>query len=743
MIYPSVGQYTEAIKLAEQSPEDYFATKTTLRPVLGADGNPVMSSGNFAVVFKMQDTDGKIFALKCFTRDQEGRNESYRLIADELQYVESEYLTKIQYLENELFVDTGTVENEFPVLLMDWVEGETLDKYIKNHISEPLCLEMLACDFAYLADWLLKQPFAHGDLKPDNILVKDDGSIVLIDYDGMYVPKMRGQKARELGSPDFRHPQRTEDDFDEHIDDFAVVTILLSLKALSLNNKLLETLNAKDCVLLHTQDFSNLAQSAADQKLQELIYDKIFARIYAMFVVVLAEKVMDDEGKMMLSKTVSMIDKDELEQKFIEYLWEKGNGSQSVLEKIYSVAQKLSGKGYVKAHYFLGICYFWGFGGAEQNYKNAIDLYIKSAEQGFTRAQYNLGYCYDLGEGVSQDYNKAVEWYSKASVDSCYRYNWGECYEYALRQYDKAFDFYKNASEYSLYNQYNVGRCYKYGIGVEKNLEKAVELLQAPADFGIDVAEYELGDCYYYGYGVQKNIQMAIKLFQRAWENGGNKDALYVLNYLSTYIYHYPLWDAKKIKSSDVERLCREKEGYDLMDGMYNSDKSDERRTLDYKIAFQLIEKAAEMGNPEAQCRLGKCYEKGYGVKQNHKAVEMWYTKAANQEYLKAFLYFAEFYASIWCEEALAVEWYTKAAERGDAYAQYMLGYYYRYGMMIDRDDSKAVEWLTKAAEQGNTYAQKELGSYNVSEEQDCQKATEWYTKAAEQGCAGTNDLPF
>ena len=64
MIYPSVGQYTEAIKLAEQSPEDYFATMTTLRPVLGADGNPVMSSGNFAVVFKMQDQiNSKEYAL--------------------------------------------------------------------------------------------------------------------------------------------------------------------------------------------------------------------------------------------------------------------------------------------------------------------------------------------------------------------------------------------------------------------------------------------------------------------------------------------------------------------------------------------------------------------------------------------------------------------------------------------------------------------------------------------------------
>ena len=108
MLYPSIGQYTEAIKLAAEAPKDYFATLTTLRAVLDDNGNPVMSSGNFAVVFKMQDTDGKIFALKCFTRDQEGRNESYRLIADELQYIESEYLTKIQYFEKELFVDTGS-----------------------------------------------------------------------------------------------------------------------------------------------------------------------------------------------------------------------------------------------------------------------------------------------------------------------------------------------------------------------------------------------------------------------------------------------------------------------------------------------------------------------------------------------------------------------------------------------------------------------------------------------------------
>ena len=286
MIYPSVGQYTEAIKLAEQSPEDYFATLTTLRPVLDEDNNPVMSSGNFAVVFKMIDqNDGKFYALKCFTRDQEGRDDSYRLIADELQDVSSDYLTKIQYLDKELFVDTNTDDNEFPVLLMDWVEGETLDKYVRKHIGDQYTLSMLAYKFSKLAMWLITQPFAHGDLKPDNILVRKDGSLVLVDYDGMYVPAMKGQKSRELGSPDFRHPLRTEDDFDEHIDDFSLSTILLSLKAISLQPSLLEEYGAADRLLFSERDYRNISESKVLDSLKPLMQDSELSTLLSLFII--------------------------------------------------------------------------------------------------------------------------------------------------------------------------------------------------------------------------------------------------------------------------------------------------------------------------------------------------------------------------------------------------------------------------------------------------------------------------
>ena len=282
MAYPLLSEYVEAIKAAE----DNFEQLKHLRPLLDDDDQPVMTSGNFAVVFKMKNEQtGKLHAVKCFLRDQEGRAEAYRMIAEELEYVNSTYLTPIKYLDKELFVDTNqTDETEFPVLLMDWVEGVTLDKYIRENIYDEYALSLLAYQFSRLAMWLMPQPFAHGDLKPDNILVKDDGTLVLVDYDGMYVPAMKGQKARELGSPDFRHPSRTEDDFDEHIDDFSLVSILLSLKAISLQPSLLEQYGASDRLLFSEKDYRNLSESQVMDAIKAMMIDSELATLYSLFI---------------------------------------------------------------------------------------------------------------------------------------------------------------------------------------------------------------------------------------------------------------------------------------------------------------------------------------------------------------------------------------------------------------------------------------------------------------------------
>ena len=173
MNYPLISEYIEAIKSAD----DNFEELSYLRPVLGDDGLPVMTGGNFAEVFKMMDVrTGKLYAIKCFTKEQNGRAEAYKQISKELKDISSPYLTNVRYIENELFVDTDqTKETEFPVLLMDWVEGKTLDKYLRENLSNKYAIEMLAYRFCQMAQWLLPQHFAHGDLKPDNIIVREDG----------------------------------------------------------------------------------------------------------------------------------------------------------------------------------------------------------------------------------------------------------------------------------------------------------------------------------------------------------------------------------------------------------------------------------------------------------------------------------------------------------------------------------------------------------------------------------------
>ena len=288
MNYPLISEYKEAIRSAE----DNFDELKHLRPVLDDDGEPMMTSGNFAVVFKMRDEQtGKLHAVKCFLKEQEGRAEAYRMIAEELEYVNSTFLTPIKYLDKELFVDSkNSDESEFPVLLMDWVEGMTLDKYVREHIDDQYELSLLAYQFSRLAMWLMPQPFAHGDLKPDNILVKDDGTLVLVDYDGMYVPAMKGQKARELGSPDFRHPSRTENDFDEHIDDFSLASILLSLKAISLQPDLLEEYGVSDRLLFSEKDYRNLSESKVMDALKSLIQDIEVSSLYSLFILAFSHK---------------------------------------------------------------------------------------------------------------------------------------------------------------------------------------------------------------------------------------------------------------------------------------------------------------------------------------------------------------------------------------------------------------------------------------------------------------------
>ena len=287
MQYPLISEYVKAI----QDAGDNLEQLAYLTPVLDDHGEPYRSSGAFAVVFKMQDKrTGKYYALKCFTEDQEGRADAYRQIADELDMVDSPYITSVKYMEKELFVDSQCEEDEFPVLLMDWVEGETMEAYIAANYHNQSAMSMLCYRFGKMAAWLRSQSFAHGDVKPDNIIIRPDGSLTLVDYDGMFVSSMKGCKSPTVGTKDFSHPLRTMDDFDETIDDFSLASIALSLKAISMKSTLLDIYGASDRLLFSENDYRNPSNSKVISALQELMCDKDFCTLYSLFMLALARK---------------------------------------------------------------------------------------------------------------------------------------------------------------------------------------------------------------------------------------------------------------------------------------------------------------------------------------------------------------------------------------------------------------------------------------------------------------------
>ena len=268
MLYTFSSAHLAAIREAHNN----LRTLSHLVPVLDKDGEPSYSGGESSVVFKMKDEQtGKCYALKCFTEEQEGRAEAYRLIEEELKFVDSPHITSVKYLEKELFVDSDSEDNEHSVLLMDWIEGKTMEAYINAYFMDGHAMAMLYYQFCKMVDWLRSQSFAHGDIRLDNIIVRPNGTLTLVDYDDMFVPAIKGRKSPTISAKDFSHPLRTIDDFGETTDDFALVSIALSLKAISLDSSLLQNYGASDRLLFAPFEYFDLSMRNNFAPLQDLL----------------------------------------------------------------------------------------------------------------------------------------------------------------------------------------------------------------------------------------------------------------------------------------------------------------------------------------------------------------------------------------------------------------------------------------------------------------------------------------
>ncbi|MBB5960414.1 hypothetical protein FHS29_007038 [Saccharothrix tamanrassetensis] len=251
--FPSGATYVEALQNTALCFRGTDLAGAEVR--VDALGRPRAISGNFAGVFSLTVADGTRYAVKCFTREVREQATRYRAVGEHLARLDDDWTVGFDYIGRGILVE-GTW---YPVLRMEWVEAVNLVRWIERNTDDPAALSHTATRFARLVAELAAAGVGHGDLQHGNLLVCSDGSIKLVDYDGMYVPALAGLPAAETGHRNYQSPDRTAADFGPDVDRFSSWVVYLSLVALATDPSLWRQLRDEDAehLLLAESDFAD------------------------------------------------------------------------------------------------------------------------------------------------------------------------------------------------------------------------------------------------------------------------------------------------------------------------------------------------------------------------------------------------------------------------------------------------------------------------------------------------------
>lgn len=337
----------------------------------------------------------------------------------------------------------------------------------------------------------------------------------------------------------------------------------------------------------------------------------------------------------------------------------------------------------------LGECFFYGRG-VSQDYAKAIHWYTQSSDRGDCSSQKKLADCYYLGQGTDRNLAKAAMRYEQAAEQGDYDSQKAliRCYaiggtglmpdrrraEYYSKRYDIPIEdgtsnsLMKRAQNGDPEAQFTLGNMYLRGTGIEQDYEKAIYWLKMAAQKGHAAAQYNVACCYYSGTGVPEDKITAVNMFKEAAEKGD----LDAMNNLGGCF-------------------------------MFGSGTAKDQ----YKAA-ECYRKAAEGGLPRAQYNYGECFYNGWGVSKDTTAAVKWFKESANQSDPNGQ------YSYGWClcngvgtakDPVTAKMMFELAAGQRHTAAQKALGYCYTNGWGTAKNYAVAADYFGKAAANGDKEA--------------------------------------
>ena len=245
---------------------------------------PHISQGTFAFVVMFEESVGngsKDVAIRAFkSRVDHDSEKRYQAIHQTIKSLENEAKS---YFIDYLYLKLGLSINgkEYPIIKMDWSPGQPLFEWLKINKNSKGALNKLINSLINLSVVLRRNKIAHGDIQPENIYIADSGeTIKLIDYDGMYVEKLKDLKSTECGVASFQHPEReVKKPWTPDLDRFSLIVLFLALKSFIQKPDLVDDLDPKAYFPFRPNDFnypegSDLLHELSEfPELKKFIYD--------------------------------------------------------------------------------------------------------------------------------------------------------------------------------------------------------------------------------------------------------------------------------------------------------------------------------------------------------------------------------------------------------------------------------------------------------------------------------------
>ncbi|MDE6792342.1 MAG: hypothetical protein K2J48_04595, partial [Muribaculaceae bacterium] len=264
----------------------------------------------------------------------------------------------------------------------------------------------------------------------------------------------------------------------------------------------------------------------------------------------------------------------------------------------------------------------------EPNMENAVPWLIKAAELKEPVANFHLGLLYKNGIGVEHDGMEAFKQFKIAAEAGHPHalYELGTVYKYVINDPQSAFECFNRSASENIESMYELGTCYIYGKGCEKDENKAFECYLKAAEAGHCEAQYEVGVCYRQGEGCQQNFLKAFEWYEKAVAQGNTKAMVNC-----GILYDNGLGVDKEYRKA-LEYYNKAAEGGDVQ-GQYCLGNiffyGREGIPVNYAEAVRWFEEAAKAKEPDSIFHLAICYSNGLGVEANQrKAYQLLYEAA-------------------------------------------------------------------------------------------------------------------